>query len=119
MWRHVEAGDFRVDSDTYCVSIRNRRVRLSPKEFTLMLHLAKRAGRIVSHTKLIDAIWGANDSEKGRERLRVLIQQVRRKLETPDSPQFIITEPCIGYRFEPRGPFSEDVKAEEREATFH
>ena len=102
MWRLVETGDFRVDADTYRVSVRNRQVRLTPREFKLVLYLAKHSSRIVSHQKLTAAIWGGH-GEGERERLRVLIQQVRRKLETAGSPQYIVTEPWIGYRFEPRG----------------
>ncbi len=105
MWRLVEAGDFRVDADTFRVTVRSRQIRLTPKEFKFMLYLAKHPSRIVAHDKLALAIWGT--SEKGaRERLRVLVQQVREKIESAGSPTYIVTEPWIGYRFEPRGEMS-------------
>jgi two-component system KDP operon response regulator KdpE len=102
MWRIIEAGDFRVDPETFHVSVRNRRVHLTPKEFKLLLYLAKHAARVVTHQKLILAIWGANGAGD-RERLRVLVQQVRRKIEGFGDRQYIVTEPWIGYRLEPAG----------------
>jgi len=105
MWRLIEAGDFRVDAEAFRVSVRNRRVRLTPKEFKLLLYLAKHPTRVVTHQKLILAIWGSNGAGD-RERLRVLVQQVRKKIENPGAEQYIVTEPWIGYRFEPAGEAS-------------
>jgi two-component system, OmpR family, KDP operon response regulator KdpE len=102
MWRLIEAGDFRIDPEAYYVSVRNRRIHLTPKEFKLLLYLAKHSTRVVTHRKLILAIWGAN-GVGDRERLRVLVQQVRRKIEASAACQYIVTEPWIGYRFEPSG----------------
>jgi len=102
MWRLIEVGDFRVDPEAFYVSVRNRRVHLTPKEFKLLLYLAKHSTRVITHQKLILAIWGAKGAGD-RERLRVLVQQVRRKIEALASPQYIVTEPWIGYRFEPAG----------------
>jgi two-component system KDP operon response regulator KdpE len=102
MWRLIEAGDFRVDPEAFYVSVRNRRVHLTPREFKLLLCLAKHSTRVVTHQKLILAIWGGNGAGD-RERLRVLVQQVRRKIEALAAPEYIVTEPWIGYRFEPAG----------------
>jgi two-component system KDP operon response regulator KdpE len=104
MWRIVETGDFRVDADTFRVSVRNRHIRLTPKEFKLMLYLAKHPGCIVTHQKLVSVIWGATTGGE-RECLRVLIGQLRRKIETPGTPRYIVTEPWVGYRLEPTGTF--------------
>jgi two-component system KDP operon response regulator KdpE len=105
MWRLIEAGDFRVDAEAFRVSVRNRRVHLTPKEFKLLLYLAKHATRVVTHQKLLLAIWGINTVGE-RDRLRVLVQQVRKKIEILGAPQYIVTEPWIGYRFEPAGEAS-------------
>jgi DNA-binding response OmpR family regulator len=102
MWRLIEAGDFRIDPEAFYVSVRSRRVQLTPKEFKLLVYLAKHSTRVVTHQKLILAIWGAN-APGDRERLRVLVQQVRRKIEAMASRQYIVTVPWIGYRFEPAG----------------
>ena len=98
----LEAGDFRIDQDAFRVSIRGQDVRLTPKEFELLLHLARNAGRVVTHRKLLNAIWGPNSVEQP-EHLRVLVGQLRKKVETEGAPQYIITEPWVGYRLEPAG----------------
>ena len=105
MWRFVQAGDFRIDPETFWVSVGNRTVHLTPKEFRLLLYLAKRAARAVTHQRLIHAIWGATTGGE-RERLRVLVQQLRKKIEVPGGPRYLVTEPWIGYRFEPAGETS-------------
>jgi two-component system KDP operon response regulator KdpE len=102
MWRLIETGDFRIDPEALRVSVRNRSVHLTPKEFKLLLHLAKRPTHIVTHHKLILAVWGI-DTGLERERLRVLVQQLRKKIETLGAPQYIVTEYWMGYRFEPNG----------------
>lgn len=111
MWRIVEMGDFRVDVDTFRVAVRNRVIRLTPKEFKLLLYLAKHSGRIASHHKLVLAVWGTDTGEQ-RECLRVLIAQLRKKIEVADSPTYIVTEPWVGYRFEPAGETSMNIGAE-------
>jgi len=102
MWRLIEAGDFRIDPEAFYVSVRSRTVQFTPKEFKLLLYLAKHSTRVVTHQKLILALWGAN-FPGDRERLRVLVQQVRRKVEVIASCRYIVTVPWIGYRFEPTG----------------
>jgi two-component system KDP operon response regulator KdpE len=102
MWRLIETGDFRVDAEALRVSVRNRSVHLTPKEFKLLLHFAKRPTHIVTHHKLILAVWG-QDTGVERDRLRVLVQQLRKKIENGDGLQYIVTEHWTGYRFEPFG----------------
>jgi two-component system KDP operon response regulator KdpE len=101
----IEIGDFRIDRDTFRASIRNRKVRLTLKEFKLLVYLAKHPSRIIGHQKLVSAIWAA-DAAGQPERLRVLVGQVRKKIEHKDTPHYIVTEPWIGYRFEPTGEAS-------------
>ena len=67
-----------------------------------MLYLARHAGRVVTHRTLLLAIWGPNSLEQP-EHLRVLVGQLRKKIDAADTPRYIITEPWVGYRFEPAG----------------
>jgi hypothetical protein len=69
VWRFIQAGDFRIDPEAFGVSIGSHTVHLTPKEFKLLLYLAKRTARAVTHQRLIQAIWGVNTSGE-RERLR-------------------------------------------------
>jgi two-component system, OmpR family, KDP operon response regulator KdpE len=97
----IESGDFRIDTAAHKVTVRRREVRLTPKEFELLVYLARRPGKVVNHRTLLAAIWGGQSTEQV-EYLRVFVGQLRKKLE-PDSssPRYIITEPWVGYRFEP------------------
>ena len=99
----IEEGDFRVDLDAHVVLVRNREVKLTPKEFELLVYLARHSHKVVTHRKLLAAVWGANSTEQP-EYLRVFIGQLRKKIETDAaSPSYILTEPWVGYRFEPDG----------------
>src|SRR5204863_5076307 len=100
--RSITIGDFSIDADAFRVTLKNSEVRLTPKEFELLLYLARHAGRVVTHRTLLLAIWGPNSLEQP-EHLRVLVGQLRKKIETEDTPHYIITEPWVGYRFEPAG----------------
>jgi two-component system KDP operon response regulator KdpE len=97
----VEVGDFVIDTNAHKVIVRRREVRLTPKEFELLVYLARRPGKVVSHRALLGAIWGGQSTEQV-EYIRVFVGQLRKKLE-PDasSPRYIVTEPWVGYRFEP------------------
>jgi two-component system KDP operon response regulator KdpE len=97
----VEIGDFRIDTAAHKVTVRRREVRLTPKEFDLLVYLARRPGKVINHRTLLGAIWGGQSTEQV-EYLRVFVGQLRKKLE-PDasSPRYIVTEPWVGYRFEP------------------
>ncbi len=97
----IEAGDFRVDVDAHQLTVHGQEVHLTPKEFELIVHFARHSGRILTHRALLTAVWGANSVEQP-EYLRVFIGQLRKKIE-PDAsnPRYILTEPWVGYRFEP------------------
>ncbi|MFZ0481612.1 MAG: response regulator transcription factor [Terriglobales bacterium] len=97
----IEAGDFRIDLGARSVFVQNRAVHLTPKEFDLLLYLARHPGKVITHRALLGAVWGGESTEQV-EYLRVFVGQLRRKLEpTPDSPRYIVTDPWVGYRFEP------------------
>jgi two-component system KDP operon response regulator KdpE len=91
----------KIDFERRRVVVGGEPVHLTPTEFELLKHLVVNRGRPVSHLKLLHLLWGPEHSND-REPLRVFIGQLRRKIEPdPDEPRYILTEPLIGYRFEP------------------
>jgi two-component system KDP operon response regulator KdpE len=97
----IAAGDFKIDPEARTVLVRDRPVHLTPKEFDLLVYLARHAGKVVTHRTLLGAVWGGESTQQV-EYLRVLVNQLRKKLEpTPNSPRYIVTDPWVGYRFEP------------------
>jgi two-component system KDP operon response regulator KdpE len=97
----IDVGDFHIDFSTRQVSVRGREVRLTPKEFELLTYLANHPNKVITHRALLNAVWGGNSTEQP-EYLRVFINHLRKKLEPEDdSVKYIITEPWVGYRFEP------------------
>jgi two-component system, OmpR family, KDP operon response regulator KdpE len=102
----VTVGDFEIDPEKHEVKVRGKEVRLTPKEFKLLLYMAQHADRVLTHRKLLTAIWGSDNAQQP-EYLRVFLGQIRKKLET-DERHYILTEPWVGYRFEPAGRAPED-----------
>ena len=101
--QQIQSGDFEIDLDARSVKVAGREVHLTPKEFDLLLYLAKHQGKVVTHRKLLAEIWGPNSTEQP-EYLRVFVGQLRKKIELdPSSPKYLMTEPWVGYRFEPAG----------------
>ncbi|HZQ19018.1 MAG TPA: response regulator transcription factor [Terriglobales bacterium] len=99
----IEEGDFRVDLNAHVVIVRGDEVKLTPKEFELLVYLARNPHKVVTHRKILAAVWGANSTEQP-EYLRVFIGQLRKKIEpVAHSRSYILTEPWVGYRFEPEG----------------
>ena len=97
----IEVGDFRIDREAHQVCVRGRELHLTPKEFDLLLYLAQHPYRVLTHRTLLAAVWGANSVEQP-EYLRVFIGQLRKKIEPEaTAPRYLLTEPWIGYRFEP------------------
>ena len=97
----VEVGDFRIDVPGRKVQVKNREVRLTPKEFDLLVYLARHPGKVITHRALLGAVWGQNSVEQP-EYLRVFVGHLRKKLEPDENaPHYIFTEPWVGYRFEP------------------
>jgi two-component system KDP operon response regulator KdpE len=96
-----EIGDFRVDPEAHKAAMKGREIHLTPKEFELLVYLVQHPGVVLTHHKLLGAIWGGNYTEQ-TEYLRVFIGQLRKKIEAdPGNPKYILTEPWIGYRFQP------------------
>jgi two-component system, OmpR family, KDP operon response regulator KdpE len=97
----VEIGDFHIDLQSRSVLVKDRSLHLTPKEFDLLVYLARHPGKVLTHRALLAAIWGENSVEQP-EYLRVFVGHLRKKLEADDgSARYIVTEPWVGYRFEP------------------
>ena len=97
----LEAGELRIDLETRLVTVSGRDVHLTPKEFDLLLHFMRNPGKVLTHRVLLAAVWGGDYVEQN-EYLRVFVGQLRKKLETdPAAPRYILTEPWVGYRFNP------------------
>jgi len=98
-----DAGDFRVDLDGRRVIARGQEIRLTPKEFDLFVYMARHPNRVITHRTLLEAVWGEASQEQP-EYLRVFMGQLRKKLEPdPSNPRYLVTEPWVGYRFNPNG----------------
>ena len=98
-----EAGDFRVDLEGRRVNAHGQEVRLTPKEFDLFVYMARHPNRVITHRTLLEAVWGEASQEQP-EYLRVFMGQLRKKLEPdPSNPKYLVTEPWVGYRFNPNG----------------
>ncbi len=98
-----DVGDFKVDLEGRRVHIRGNEVRLTPKEFDLFVYFARHPNRVITHRTLLEAVWGEASQEQP-EYLRVFMGQLRKKLEPdPSNPKYLVTEPWVGYRFNPAG----------------
>lgn len=90
-----------VDFETRRVTVGGEEIHLAPKEFEVLRHLIANQGRPVTHRRLLQIVWGPEYGEE-TENLRVVINQLRKKIEKdPSQPRFILTEPWVGYRFQP------------------
>ncbi|MBA3241484.1 MAG: response regulator transcription factor [Acidobacteria bacterium] len=97
----LEVGDFRLDLENRGVAVSGREVHLTPKEYDLLVYLISHPGKVLTHRTLLAAIWGGESVEQ-TEYLRVFVGQLRKKVEPETAaPRYILTEPWIGYRFDP------------------
>jgi len=95
----LRAGAFEINLDAHVATQDGNELRLTPKEFDLLAHLVRNAGKVLTHRALLGAVWGGDYTEQ-HEYLRVFIGQLRKKIEPdPSKPRYILTEPWIGYRF--------------------
>ena len=93
--------DLRIDFEARQVTVGDRDVHLTPKEYDVLKHLVANQGKPLTHRRLLQAVWGPDYGEE-TESLRVVINQLRKKLEAdPARPKYILTEPWVGYRFQP------------------
>lgn len=95
----IESGDFHVDLESRNVTVKGREIRLTPKEFDLLIYFMNHAGKVLTHHTLLAAVWGGDYVEQDQY-LRVFVGHLRKKIE-PDASgkKYILTEPWVGYRF--------------------
>jgi two-component system KDP operon response regulator KdpE len=98
----VEDGDFYISPDSRVVRVSGKEVHLTPKEFDLLTFMARHPNKVLTHRVLLNAVWGG-ESVQQPEYLRVFINQLRKKVEPGETPQYIVTDPWVGYRFQPTG----------------
>ena len=94
----VSIGELRVDLERRQVWVGDGEVHLTPTQYKLLSTLARHAGKVLTHRRLLQEVWGPNVSEHTHY-LRVYMTQLRHKLERdPARPQYLLTEPGVGYR---------------------
>jgi two-component system, OmpR family, KDP operon response regulator KdpE len=98
----LEDGDFYISPQARLVRVRGKEIHLTPKEFELLVFMARHPNKVLTHRVLLNAVWGG-ESVQQPEYLRVFINQLRKKIESGDKPQYIVTDPWVGYRFHPAG----------------
>jgi two-component system KDP operon response regulator KdpE len=97
--RLILSRDLLIDTDARQVRLKGEPVKLTPREYDILVYLARRSGKVISHKELLKAVWGNVYGEE-REYLRVFISQLRHKIEAdPLRSTYILTEPGVGYRF--------------------
>ena len=93
--------DLTIDFETRQATVRGSIVHLTPKEYDVLRHLVANQGKPLTHRRLLQLVWGPDYGEE-TENLRVVINQLRKKIEAdPARPKYIMTEPWVGYRFHP------------------
>src|ERR1700758_2207395 len=93
--------DLSIDFEAREVTARGQIVHLTPKEYDVLKYLVANQGKPLAHRRLLQAVWGPDYGDE-TENLRVVINQLRKKIEAnPSRPKYILTEPWIGYRFQP------------------
>lgn len=96
----IETPELTVDLEKRMIDVHGERVHLSPKEFDVLRLLVIQQGKPVTHKRVLQVVWGPDHAEQ-TENLRVVINQLRKKIEKdPAHPCYILTEPWMGYRFQ-------------------
>jgi two-component system KDP operon response regulator KdpE len=94
------SGGLYIDFTSRTVTSGNKTSHLTPKELDLLRYLTQNAPKAVPHRELLQAVWGPDYGDQV-DYLRVFIKSLRKKIEpNPDAPEYIITEPWVGYRFD-------------------
>ena len=99
----VEIGGLSIDLARRRILRDGAEVRLTPIEYKLLAVLARHPGRVLTHETLLRQVWGPGYTHQ-KHYLRVYMAQLRKKLEPdPANPRYLVTEPWVGYRFNPNG----------------
>ena len=93
----ITVGKIYIDTSSRMVRVNRTEIHLTPKEFDLLLLFANHPNRVLTHKFLLRQIWGPAGEDQP-EYLRVLIAQLRKKLDNADSSRYIESEPWVGYR---------------------
>jgi two-component system KDP operon response regulator KdpE len=97
---HLQLGNVKIDFDARKILARNGQIRLTTKEFDLLLYFATHANKTLTHRELLREVWGPDYGDE-QEYLRVFVNRLRKKIETsPSDPKYLVTEPWVGYRLE-------------------
>jgi two-component system KDP operon response regulator KdpE len=97
----VHSGDLEVDFEHRRVTYKGETIKLTPTEYSLLEQLVTRPDTVLTHRELLSNVWGAEYRDE-TEYLRVYIGRLRRKIEDdPANPRYLLTEPGVGYRFNP------------------
>jgi two-component system KDP operon response regulator KdpE len=95
----LRVGQLEIDFVARSVTNGTATAHLTPKELDLLRYLTQHANEAVSHRELLQAVWGPDYGDQV-DYLRVFIKNLRKKVEAnPESPEYITTEPWVGYRF--------------------
>jgi two-component system KDP operon response regulator KdpE len=96
----IETPELTIDLERRTVDVRGQRVHLTPKEFDVLRALVIQQGKPITHQRLLQTVWGPDYSGE-TENLRVVINQLRKKIEKdPALPRYILTKPWLGYQFQ-------------------
>src|SRR6202040_2158513 len=97
---HLQLDDVEINFESRRVIVAGKPVRLTSKEFDLLLYLDTHRNRTIPHRELLREVWGAEHVDE-RKYLRVFINRLRKKVEaSPREPKFLLTEPFVGYRLQ-------------------
>jgi two-component system KDP operon response regulator KdpE len=96
----IKTPELKLDFAKRRVDVRGKAVHLGPKEFDLLRLLVNQRGGPITHRRILETIWGSRHTQQ-IENLRVLINELRKKIEKdPAHPRYILTEHTLGYRFQ-------------------
>ncbi len=93
------SGDLKINFAQREVTVAGKEVKLTPTEYGLLQEFVLNAGKVLTHTHLLNKVWGPEYREE-REYLHVFVRRLRAKLEPdPTNPRYIMTMPSVGYQF--------------------
>ncbi|HVT20771.1 MAG TPA: response regulator transcription factor [Mycobacteriales bacterium] len=92
-------GEVRIDFDSHTVTVRGTHVELTPLEFRLLVVLTENAGRVLTHDRLLDLVWGSPGAVI-KDQVKLYVAYLRRKVEAdPSAPRLIVNVRGVGYRY--------------------
>jgi two-component system, OmpR family, KDP operon response regulator KdpE len=98
----IQIGALKLDLERRDVFVGTREVHLTPIEYKLLAYLAQHAGKVLTHRQILKEVWGPNQSDHTHY-VRVHMAELRKKIEeNPARPEWLVTEPGVGYRLRDR-----------------